>query len=160
MIRSLILAAALAVIAAPASAQPAPEYWFIGASAMSSSTIDTMSFIDANSIETEGAIRRASVAGYMHNNAEGVEHIEAIVELNCDERTQRSIDGTVFFTGAPPAHSTQVAQWARVQPNTPGEWALNFACGSRDPEQYLQIGADVSLAETAQAMFGTLRSPK
>lgn len=153
MIRTFLLAACFAMLGAPAFAQTTPDYWFIGISGTNGAGVDTISFVDANTIQGEGDTRRIWIAGYMRNDSEGVEHIEAIMEFECSARRQRSIEATVFLVSGSPVTSNRVGAWSTALPNTPGEWTLNFACGSRDEEQYIQVSNGMPLAESARAMF-------
>lgn len=156
MIRTLLLALAFAVCGAPAFAQSAPDYWFVGVSATTSEEINTVTFVDANSIETDGQVRRARATAFLQNHPSHVEHIEALMEFNCADRTVRTLTATVYFEDSSPASLSSPETWSPARDNTAAAWQLDFACGSRDPAQYIQVRNDLTLAQSARGMFEIL----
>lgn len=156
MIRYALTACAVLATCPAASAQSDTNYWYLGMSGTNGEG-NTVTIVDANRIVGSGNIRRAWVEGYFSSASasRGIRHMRNLNEYDCAERRSRSVQLTAYFFDPTesPVTSAGDMTWEYVVPGTSGESVLNFVCGSRDEQQYVELDSQWSSAEAAARIF-------
>lgn len=144
-----------------AGAEAAEVYWYIGMSGYGRDA-SIVTFIDANRVEVAGNTRRAWVWGFVEEVSPRPDDIIRIGQLNeydCTQRRSRTLQATVYYHGtrAVPDSVTEAEEWSYVTPGTPGEWMLDFTCGSAESRaasnRFVQLRQDLTLPEAATQLF-------
>jgi hypothetical protein len=126
---TLTSALAASLLAPAASAAPPPSDWQVVSNA-SDGKFSVEFFVDANSIQRDGAVVQFIERAEFTNHAKGWKQVISQSVVNCQANRARTlrmrvtkVNGTVQVFD-----QTKTSQWAAIQPESNGAFMRDFVC--------------------------------